>query len=64
MFRAMPKREKLNIRLPTDQGPNPYDSNTDPKLLTPRWLRDWRWWAGLIVLAVIAVAIQRLNGQL
>jgi hypothetical protein len=41
---------KLNIRLPDDEGPNPYDSKTMPKDL-PRnqWLVSWQWWVGALV---------------
>jgi hypothetical protein len=47
---------KLNIRLPEDDdhGPNPYDSKTNPKdLIQNRWLWDWKWWAGIIVLGLV-----------
>jgi len=43
---------KLNIRLPTDEGPNPYDSKTDPKLLGPAWLTSWNWWFTIIAMGI------------
>lgn len=41
-------REKLNIRLPSDDEhePNPWDSKTEFK--GPRWLWDWTFWLQLI----------------
>jgi hypothetical protein len=53
---------KLNIRLPGDDEfePNPYDSKTDPKdLLRNRWLWDWKWWLGIIVIALVFVIVRR-----
>lgn len=46
---------KLNIRLPEDDehGPNPYDSKTEFKHTQPRWLWDWSWWVGIIVLGLV-----------
>lgn len=42
-------REKLNIRLPDDPGPNPYDSKTP--FQTPMWL-TWKWWMAIIGLGM------------
>lgn len=39
-------RDKLNIRLPGDHGPNPYDSKTPPQF--PEWLTSIGWWAGIM----------------
>jgi hypothetical protein len=52
MFNRGPK---LNIRLPEDDdhGPNPYDSKTEFKHTQPRWLWDWTWWVGIIVLGLV-----------
>lgn len=50
-------REKLNIRLPTDEGPNPWDSKTDPKDYPPKdWQiagRGFTWWFSIIALGLI-----------
>jgi hypothetical protein len=50
-------REKLNVRLPGDEGPNPYDSKTDPKDYPPK---DWQiagrgagWWFAIITMGLI-----------
>jgi hypothetical protein len=51
--------DKLNIRLPTDEGPNPYDSKTDIKSLGPKWLTSWEWWFSIIGLGV-ALTLARL----
>lgn len=40
------------LRLPSDTGPNPYDSKTPLKDLTPDWL-TWKWWLAIIPGAVI-----------
>jgi len=48
----MPKREKLQIRLPTDDEPNPWDSRTPLKQLAPRWFWDAKWWISLIAIAL------------
>lgn len=49
------KREKLNIRLPGDDGPNPYDSRTQPKDLPGnQWLVSWQFWVKVAVLAAAA----------
>jgi len=45
----MAKREKLNIRLPGDPGPNPYDSKTPHQ--TPRHL-TWTFWFQIGLLAL------------
>jgi hypothetical protein len=49
---------KPQIRLPSDaeHGPNPYDSKS--KLTGPRWLTDWTWWAQIIILALMLVAVR------
>lgn len=52
-------REKLNVRLPGDEGPNPYDSKTDLKSLGPKWLTSWEWWFSIIGLGV-ALTLARL----
>lgn len=36
----------LNVRLPSDPGPNPYDSHTPFK--GPEWLTSWGWWLQII----------------
>lgn len=48
---------KLNIRLPNDPGPNPYDSATPIKSHPPK---DWQlagrspdWWIGVIALGLV-----------
>jgi len=47
---------KLHIRLPSDHGPNPYDSATPIKDHPPK---DWQiagrgmeWWIGVIALGI------------
>lgn len=60
------KREKLNIRLPSDDQfePNPYDSKTMPKdLLKNRWLWDWKWWVGILTFAGGIVVAGIINGR-
>lgn len=56
---------KLNIRLPEDDedGPNPYDSKTDVKHQYPRWVWDWRVWAGAIVFGITAYIVGKINGR-
>ena len=52
---------KPHIRLPgdDDHGPNPYSSKTEVKELQKnRWLWDWRWWAGIVAMALLLVWIQ------
>lgn len=40
---------KPNIRLPDDEGPNPYDSKTEYKDLPKNeWLVSWKWWVGAL----------------
>lgn len=51
-------KEKLSIRLPSDDDPNPYDSKTDPKTLGPRWLWDWTWWVAIIAAAIVLLVIR------
>ncbi len=48
---------KLHIRLPSDTGPNPYDSATP---INSHPSKDWQiagrgfeWWAGIIVLGIV-----------
>lgn len=57
------KREKLSIRLPTDTGPNPYDSATPLKSLSPRWLWDWKWWIGIAVLSAVLYLVRVWRGM-
>ena len=51
------RKEKLNIRLPTDVGPNPYDSRTDPKDYPAKdWQiagRGFEWWFGVIGIGLV-----------
>jgi hypothetical protein len=42
--------EKLRVRLPTDEGPNPYDSATPPQM--PDWL-TLGFWLKVIPFAVV-----------
>ncbi len=48
---------KLNIRLPNDPGPNPYDSATPINSHPPKdgqiAGRGVEWWAGIIVLGIV-----------
>lgn len=48
--------EQINIRLPDDPGPNPYDSSVDPKDHPPKdWQiagRGWSWWISIISMGV------------
>lgn len=58
-------REKLNIRLPTDEGPNPYDSKTMPNDLPKNaWLTSWGWWVSIVLLAGGAMLVRYFNGTL
>jgi len=42
--------EKLNIRLPSDHGPNPYDSATP--FQKPRWA-TFSWWFAVIAMGCL-----------
>lgn len=54
---------KPNIRLPDDDGPNPYDSTTKPSDLPKNaWLTSWRWWLAIILLAVGALIARKMSG--
>lgn len=56
---------KLNIRLPNDPGPNPYDSKTMPNALPEnKWLVSAGWWATIIMLGVGFVASRIVSGNL
>lgn len=56
---------KLNIRLPSDPGPNPYDSKTMPSALPEnKWLVSAGWWATIIMLGVGFVASRIVSGNL
>lgn len=44
------RKEQLNIRLPTDEGPNPYDSKTKfEDLPANAWAFKWEWWITVII---------------
>ena len=44
---------KPEIRLPDDEGPNPYDSKTTPNDLPKNeWLVSWEWWIGALAAGV------------
>lgn len=56
---------KLHIRLPTDHGPNPYDSKTMPADLPEnKWLVSLGWWATIIALGGGFVFARWSNGSL
>lgn len=57
-------KEKLHIRLPSDDqhGPNPYDSKTPIEELTPRWLRDWKWWVSIAIISVVFYMVRVWRG--
>lgn len=55
-------REKLNVRLPGDEGPNPYDSKTDLKTIGPAWLISWNWWFTVIGMGVALTVARLLSG--
>jgi len=56
---------KLNIRLPSDPGPNPYDSKTMPSDLPEnKWLVSIGWWATILALAGGFVFARWSNGSL
>lgn len=56
---------KLNIRLPSDTGPNPYDSRTSPTDLPEnKWLVSVGWWATIIMLGLGFVFGRWVNGSL
>jgi hypothetical protein len=46
------KRDKPAIRLPGDEGPNPYDSKTPLDQLAPAWL-TWKFWLAIIPVGII-----------
>ena len=41
---------KIHIRLPDDDGPNPYDSKTKPE--GPDWLTKPSWWIAIFGMSV------------
>lgn len=49
----------LDIRLPSDEGPNPYDSKTGYQ--PPEWL-TLAWWIGIISMGAGFVAIRHFLG--
>jgi hypothetical protein len=56
---------KLNIRLPSDTGPNPYDSRTSLNDLPEnKWLVSVGWWATIIMLGLGFVFGRWVNGSL
>jgi len=56
-------REKLNIRLPGDEGPNPYDSKTTPQDLPKNaWLTSWVWWVTIIGGAAALLIARKMSG--
>lgn len=56
---------KPQIRLPDDEGPNPYDSKTVPKDLPKNaWLTSWGWWLSIALLAAGALLVRHFNGTL
>jgi len=59
----MAKREKLNIRLPDDPGPNLYDSKTPLKHRSPRWTWDWGWWVSIIIIGGVWYLVRVWRGM-
>lgn len=56
---------KLHIRLPTDPGPNPYDSKTSlTDLPENKWLFSIGWWATMLAMAGGFVFARWSNGSL
>ena len=59
---------KIHVRLPEDDGPNPYDSKTAIKELPVKdWQiagRGWGWWFSIIGLAGAWTIGLWLNGHL
>lgn len=56
---------KIHIRLPTDHGPNPYDSRTQPRDLPKNeWLVSWGWWFTIIALGAGFTLTRYFNGTL
>lgn len=53
--------QKPQIRLPDDDGPNPYDSKTPLKQLGPAWLRSWQWWFTIVGLGIALVVVRLLT---
>lgn len=58
---------KLNIRLPDDPGPNPYDSSTPIKSLPPK---DWQiagrgaeWWSSIIIFGILFGVLAYIKAQ-
>jgi hypothetical protein len=54
--------KKPRMRLPSDTGPNPYDSSTPIKETQPRWLWDWKWWVAIIAIGTIMYLLRVWNG--
>lgn len=54
------KQFKPQIRLPEDDGPNPYDSKTP---LQPKIWMTWKFWFAIAAMSVTAVAIRYWNGH-
>jgi hypothetical protein len=53
------KQLKPQIRLPDDEGPNPFDSKTG---LQPKpWMR-WQYWIGALALGLGAFLVKRYLG--
>lgn len=56
---------KPQIRLPTDHGPNPYDSKTMPSdLHENKWLVSVGWWFTVLALTGGFVFMRWTNGSL
>jgi hypothetical protein len=56
------KQPKPQIRLPDDEGPNPYDSSTRYEDLPKKPWMQLGWWVSIIALAAGLLIARKLSG--